>query len=101
MAKNKNNTPAKLFAKHVKAMSDEAVELATRNNDDGIASEARMELGQRQTRHVVSLGVCPVCGRELRRNWSIAGWWQCSQFGAIGFRAEVDKPSCDWQGFTE
>jgi hypothetical protein len=31
----------------------------------------------------------------------LTGWWQCSQYGAEGFRADSTKPSCGWQGFTE
>ena len=37
----------------------------------------------------------------LRRNLSMAGWWQCAQLGAVGFRADASRPSCSWQGFTE
>jgi hypothetical protein len=50
---------------------------------------------------IVQAGVCPICGRALKRNLSIAGWWQCSQFGAVGFRKDPEQPACDWQGFTE
>ena len=45
-------------------------------------------------------GQCPMCGRGVRRNWSITGWIQCEQFGAVGFRADGSMPSCSWQGFT-
>ena len=44
---------------------------------------------------------CPRCGRAVKFNRSMAGWVQCSQFGAVGFRADSTAPSCDWQGFTE
>lgn len=50
---------------------------------------------------IVKSGKCPDCGRGLRRNMALSGWWQCVQYGAVGFRAEADKPSCNWQGFTE
>lgn len=50
---------------------------------------------------IVEIGKCPQCGRPLRRNLSLSGWWQCSQFGAEGFRADSTLPACDWQGFTE
>lgn len=50
---------------------------------------------------IVKIGKCPQCGRQLRRNLALSGWWQCSQFGAEGFRADSSLPSCDWQGFTE
>ena len=50
---------------------------------------------------IVTTGKCPDCGRPLRRNNSMTGWWQCSQLGAVGFRADPNQPSCNWQGFTE
>lgn len=50
---------------------------------------------------IVATGKCPTCGRALRRNWSLAGWWQCSQFGAPTFRADPAAPPCGWQAFTE
>jgi len=43
---------------------------------------------------------CPCCGAPIRRNLALTGWWQCSQFGAVGFRADPDKPACSWQTFT-
>ena len=52
-------------------------------------------------RYAVARNKCPVCGATLRRNLSITGWWQCSQYGAEGFRADSSKPACSWQGFTE
>lgn len=42
---------------------------------------------------------CPCCGREIKRNLSLTGWWQCSQFGAVGFRADSSMPACSWQAF--
>ena len=65
------------------------------------ASVERMAAAKAATRSVVATGHCPQCGAPLRRNWALTGWWQCSQFGADGFRADSSKPSCDWQGFTE
>ena len=65
------------------------------------ASIERMEAAKAATRVVVSSGKCPQCGATLRRNLALAGWWQCSQYGADGFRADSSKPSCSWQGFTE
>ncbi len=50
---------------------------------------------------VVATGICPVCGAGLNRNLALSGWWQCEQLGAVGFRKDATKPSCDWQGFTE
>jgi ribosomal protein L37AE/L43A len=52
-------------------------------------------------REIVATGKCPDCGRPIRRNLALAGWWQCSQLGAVGFRADATQPSCDWQTFTE
>ena len=49
---------------------------------------------------IVATGKCPQCGRPLRRNNSMTGWWQCSQLGAEGFRADASKPSCSFQTFT-
>ena len=65
------------------------------------ASQERIKAAQTETQKIVSLGVCPTCGAGLRRNLSIAGWWQCEQLGAEGFRKDASKPSCSWQGFTE
>jgi hypothetical protein len=49
---------------------------------------------------IVNTGVCPTCGAGLRRNLALTGWWQCSQLGAEGFRADSNKPSCSFQTFT-
>jgi predicted nucleic acid-binding Zn ribbon protein len=46
---------------------------------------------------VVATGKCPQCGRPLRQNLSITGWWLCSQFGAKQFRADPTQPSCSFQ----
>lgn len=46
---------------------------------------------------IVSKGICPTCGRKLVRNSSLAGWWQCEQYGAEGFRADATQPSCNYQ----
>lgn len=64
------------------------------------AQNARIEAAHAATRDIVASGKCPDCGGPLRCNLSITGWWQCKQFGAVGFRADASKPSCDWQGFT-
>lgn len=50
---------------------------------------------------IVQTGKCPQCGAPLRRNLALAGWWQCSQYGADGFRKDNSKPSCSFQTFTE
>lgn len=65
------------------------------------ASQARMALAKEDARRAVATGRCPKCGREVRRNSSMTGWIQCSQFGAPEFRADAAQPSCEWQGFTE
>ena len=64
------------------------------------AEKAKREARQAQALAIVQTGKCPDCGMPLRRNNSLTGWWQCSQFGAIGFRADSTRPSCDWQIFT-
>jgi hypothetical protein len=61
---------------------------------------ARMDAIHAETQAVVDTGVCPDCGSGLRRNLSITGWWQCEQYGAVGFRKDDNRPACDWQGFT-
>jgi len=65
------------------------------------ASEARIKAAHEATQAVVASGHCPECGAGLRRNLSLAGWWQCEQLGADNFRKDAAKPSCSWQGFTE
>jgi len=52
-------------------------------------------------RAIVQTGKCPDCGSGLRRNLSLAGWWQCEQYGAESFRARPQEPSCNFQTFTE
>ena len=64
------------------------------------ASDARIAKARAEVIHAIEHG-CPTCGRPMRRNNSMAGWWQCSQLGAEGFRADPTKPSCSFQGFTE
>lgn len=44
-------------------------------------------------------GKCPRCGRSLRQNLALTGWYQCEQLGAVGFRKDADQPSCDFQTF--
>ena len=46
---------------------------------------------------ILATGKCPICGSPFRRNLALSGWYQCSQFGAVGFRADSTKPSCDYQ----
>lgn len=54
-----------------------------------------------EAQKIVSAGNCPCCGSGLVRNSSIAGWWQCEQYGTAGFRKDANKPACAWQTFTE
>ena len=64
-------------------------------------AKARIEAALAEARRIVASGKCPNCGGGLRRNLSMAGWWQCEQFGAEGFRKDSSRPSCDFQTFTE
>lgn len=63
--------------------------------------DARVAAIRAENSRVVAGGVCPDCGRKLRRNLALTGWWQCSQFGAEQFRADAAQPSCDFQCFAE
>src|SRR5260370_31885723 len=65
------------------------------------AHVARMDALHAEARQIVASGKCPDCGAALRRNLALAGWWQCTQYGAEGFRADSSKPSCSFQTFTE
>ena len=53
-----------------------------------------------ETRKIIDGGKCPKCGADLRRNGSMAGWWQCEQYGSDGWRQDSAKPECNWQGLT-
>ena len=66
-------------------------------------SRDRIAAAQNATARVVATGVCPQCGTGLRRNLSMAGWWQCDALGEPSFRRPENraKPACSWQGFTE
>ena len=77
--------------------SQKAAETRKRNAE----SKARIEAGQAEMRTHVARGTCPDCGAAIKRNLSMTGWYQCSQFGAEGFRADSSKPACNFQGFTE
>jgi len=65
------------------------------------AAAARMQAAIAATKAIVATGKCPTCGRPIKRNSALAGWHQCTQFGAEGFRADASQPACNWQGFTE
>jgi hypothetical protein len=47
--------------------------------------------------NIATFGHCPDCGRKLRRNLALTGWYQCEQFGAEQFRAEPKLASCNYQ----
>ncbi len=64
------------------------------------AEKVRREARLAEAIAIVSTGKCPQCGRPLRRNLALTGWWQCSQYGAEGFRADASEPSCSFQTFT-
>lgn len=65
------------------------------------AAQQRIEAAQAAARIIVQNGTCPDCGAPLRRNLSITGWWQCEQYGAIGWRKDANKPPCSFQCFTD
>lgn len=61
---------------------------------------ARIEAARAEAKRFVATGKCPLCGSKLRRNLSLAGWYQCEQLGAEGFRARPTEPPCSFQCFT-
>ena len=65
------------------------------------AAKARMDKLHTEAVAIVQTGKCPQCGRPLRRNLALSGWYQCSQYGAEGFRADASQPSCSFQTFTQ
>jgi hypothetical protein len=66
------------------------------------AEQARQRAARlEEARAIVMTGTCPQCGGGLRRNLALTGWWQCEQYGAVGFRKDDSKPSCSFQTFTE
>jgi hypothetical protein len=67
---------------------------------DKARARAEREAKLAHNQAVVATGKCPQCGSPLRRNLAILGWWQCSQYGAVGFRADPDRPACSFQTFT-
>ena len=68
---------------------------------DKTARLERQEKRYAEVQAIYDSGKCPYCGSGLRHNLSIAGWIQCEQFGADGFRKDDSKPSCSWQGFVK
>ena len=82
---------------------EDRVDLRTRRQraQDRKAALDRHAQIMRENRRIVLTGKCPECGSALRRNSALAGWWQCEQFGAEGFRKDSTKPACSFQTFTE
>ena len=74
---------------------------AAETRKQNAAFKARMALIHSQVAAVIASGKCPDCGSALRRNLSLAGWYQCEQYGAETHRARASDPTCNWQGFTE
>lgn len=64
------------------------------------AASDRIAEAQAAARAALSTNTCPTCGGPVKPNFAIAGWVQCVQFGAVGFRADSSRPACSWQGFT-
>ena len=81
-------------------MSSTLVESRAQKRAAREASRRRIEAVHAETQRVVASGQCPRCGRGLRRNLALAGWWQCEQYGAEGFRKDPAAAPCGWQGFT-
>jgi hypothetical protein len=67
---------------------------------DRKAQAARIAASKAEAQRIVATGQCPTCGQPLRRNLALAGWWQCSGYGAEGFRVAGATP-CHFQTFTE
>lgn len=70
------------------------------SHDCKACSQRKRELRIKEALAIVATGVCPQCGSPLRRNSAMTGWWQCSQYGAVGFRADANKVTCGFQTFT-
>jgi len=66
-----------------------------------MAEKAKREARLAEAVAVVRSGKCPQCGCGLRRNLALAGWYQCEQYGAEGFRKDSSRPACSFQTFTE
>ena len=75
--------------------------MARMTKTEKLAEKAKLDARIAEAVAIVKTGKCPTCGAPLRRNLSMAGWYQCSQLGAEGFRADKTKPSCSFQTFTE
>jgi len=56
------------------------------------ARAREVEAAFARARATVATGTCPTCGRQLRTNTAIAGWWQCTGYAS---------GACSFQTFTE
>ena len=56
-------------------------------------SERRIAAAQAEARAALAANWCPKCGRPVRQNLALTGWVQCSQYGAVGFRADASAPA--------
>ena len=63
-------------------------------------SKEEREARYAEAQAIVESGNCPDCGCNIKRNSSLTGWYQCEQYGSVGFRKRDDQPSCGWQAFT-
>lgn len=70
-----------------------------RTKAERLKEAADREARHAEARRIVATGKCPQCGSPLRRNSSLSGWWQCSGYGAPGFRQTEHE--CSFQTFTE
>ena len=68
--------------------------------EDHRASSLRIAEAQATARAALEANCCPTCGGAVKQNLALSGWVQCAQFGAVGFRADSNRPACPWQGFT-
>lgn len=65
------------------------------------AQDERLAKAREEAKKVVAAGKCPTCGRALRRNLALTGWYQCVQYGDGHFRQDQTQPPCSFQCFTE
>ena len=63
--------------------------------------KTRMDKIHTEAREVVKSGICPQCGSALHSNYSMAGWYQCVQYGYMIAGHDTKKPNCNFQCFTE
>lgn len=59
--------------------------------------KAKREARILENTRILESGCCPQCGAGFKRNLSLAGWWQCEQYGAQDRRKDPSKPACSFQ----